>query len=129
MAYPDILALLISYLNGLHAEPVVNDVPIPRPATFTQVRIVGGAQVRPVRESTRIDVFTWAPDTVAGWTLAEQTRREIHALVRSASLGGGATCYRVDETLRPRQFDDPETGLPRWWATYALLTRANDAVA
>jgi hypothetical protein len=129
MTYPDILGLLVAYLDTTHAEPVVTRVPNPRPATFTQVRIVGGAQQRPVREVTRVDVFSWAATEQDGWTLAEQTRREIHALAKTTSLGSGVVCYRVDETMRPRQLDDPETGTPRWWATYALMTRANDAIA
>jgi hypothetical protein len=128
MAYPDVLALLVAYLDSTHAEPIVTRVPTPdRPASFTQVRVVGGAQVRPVREVTRVDVFSWAPTEPTGWDLAEQTRREIHALAGTDALG--ITCYRVDETMRPRQFDDIESGSPRWWATYAITTRANDAIA
>lgn len=127
--YPDVLALLITYLNATHTEPVVSRVPTTRPATFTQVRRIGGAQVRPVREAVRVDVFNWAPSEDAGWDLAEQTRREIHALAGGVSLGSGVMCYRVDELLGPRQFDDPDSGTPRWWATYTLTTRANDAIA
>jgi hypothetical protein len=34
------------------------------------------------------------------------------------------TCYGVGEFLGPRMLDDPETGLPRSWATYELVVRA-----
>lgn len=128
MAYPDAVALLVAYLDPLHTVPVASRVPHPRPSEWIQIRHVGGNQVRPVRDAVRLDVFYWAandPDAADG---AEAVRREIHALAGTTSLGG-VMCYRVDEFLSPRQFDDPQTGSPRRWATYTLTLRANDAIA
>jgi len=127
MAYPDMIALLVAYLDPLLTGPVASRVPDPRPDVWTQIRRVGGNQVRPVRDQPRIDVFSHALTDPAAWTLADLTRRSIHAL-KGTTLGG-AVVYRVEETLGPRQLDDPLTGRPRCWATYSILVRADDAVA
>lgn len=129
MTYPDAVALLVTYLDGLHAIPVASRVPDPRPDEWIQVRHVGGSDVRPVRDASRVDVFCWSTTDPAAYTLAETVRREIHALAGTTTLTGSVMCYRVDEFLSPRQFDDPETGVPRRWATYTLTLRANEAIA
>jgi len=128
MAYPDAVALVVSYLDGLHSVPVSSRVPDPRPAEWIQVRHVGGADLRPVRDVSRLDVFYWAATDPAAFAGAELVRREIHAVAGTTTLGG-VMCYRVDEFLSPRQFDDAETGTPRRWATYTLTLRADDAIA
>lgn len=128
MAYPDPVALLKPYLDGLHSVPVSSRVPTPRPAEWIQVRLVGGAQLRPVRDVARVDVFYWAATEPEAATGAELVRRQIHALAKTSTLGG-VVCYRVEETLRPRPVDDPLTGGIRYWATYALTLRAEDAIA
>lgn len=127
MAYPDIIALLVAYLDPLLTGPVVSQVPDPRPDEWTQVRNVGGTQVRPVRDKPRVDVFSNALTYPAAWTLADTARRSIHAM--KGTTVGGVVVYRIDETLGPRQSDDPLTGRPRYWATYSILVRADDAVA
>lgn len=128
MAYPDAVALVVAYLDGLHVIPVAARVPSPRPAEFIHVRQVGGAWEPPVRDSVRLDVFCWSTTEPAAFTLGELVRREIHLLAGTTTLG--PVCYRVQETLSPRQFDDP-LGVPSVyarWASYALLLRADDAV-
>jgi len=127
MPYPDAVALLRAYLLPIVAVDIASRIPDPRPATWLQVRRVGGPQLRPVRDQPRIDVFAWAPTDPEAWTLAELARRSIHALQATTLLG--PMCYRVDEFLGPRQFDDPLTGSPRVWATYSLTIRADDAIA
>lgn len=126
MAYPDIVALLVAYLDPLLTGPVMSRVPDPRPDVWTQVRRVGGTQVRPVREQPRVDVFSNALTEPDAWALGDLTRRSIHAL-KGTTLGG-AVVYRVEETMGPRENDDPLTGRPRYWATYSILVRADDAV-
>lgn len=127
MAYPDIIALLVAYLDPLLTGPVATNVPDPRPDEWTQIRRIGGAQRRPVCDQPRIDVFSNALTYPAAWPLADTARRSIHAL-KGATVGG-AVVYRIEETLGPRQSDDPLTGRPRYWATYSILVRADDAVA
>lgn len=128
MAYADVTALLRTYLLGLHPTlTVASRVPAPRPNAWIQIREVGGAQLRPVRDQVRVDVFYWHTNEVSAMTGAQQVRAEIHALAKTSTLG--VVCYRVDEVLRPRPLDDPLTGGPRAWATYSLLVRADDAIA
>lgn len=126
MAYTDITALLRTYLDGLHSVPVSSRVPSPRPAEWIQIREVGGAQLRPVREAVRIDVFYWHTSEVSAMAGAQTVRLQIHALAKTSTLG--VVCYRVDEVMRPRPIDDPLSGSPRGWATYTLLVRADDAI-
>lgn len=127
MAYPDITALLVVYLDPLLTGPVASRVPDPRPDVWTQVRRIGGQQSRPVRDQPRVDVTSWALTDPDAWTLADAARRAIHALAGTALLG--PVVYRVDETLGPKHIDDPTTGARRCLATYSILVRADDAVA
>lgn len=128
MAYPDIVALLRTYLLPLVAPvAVVSRVPDPRPARLVQIRRVGGTQLRPVRDQPRVDVVCWDATDPAATALADTVRRAVHALAGTTLLGPAV--YRVDETLGPTQIDDPLTGAPRVMATYSIAVRANDAIA
>ncbi|MPZ27544.1 MAG: hypothetical protein GEV12_14325 [Micromonosporaceae bacterium] len=128
MAYPDVVALLRTYLLPI-VDPVevVSRVPLPRPDQLVQIRRVGGTELRPVRDQPRVDVFCWAATDPAAWTLADLVRRSVHALAGTVLLG--PTVYRVDETLGPRSLDDPPTGTPRVWMTFSVSVRADDAIA
>lgn len=125
MAYPDIVTLLVAYLDPLLTGPVASRVPDPRPDVWTQIRRIGGNQERPVRDRPRVDVFSWALTDPDAWNLADLTRRSIHSLKGTSTLG--PVVYQVEETMGPRQSDDPLTGRPRCWATYSILVRADDA--
>lgn len=126
MAYPDAVAILAAYLDSLHTVPVVTRVPSPRPAEFIQIRQVGGAELIPVRDVARLDVFYWAATEPAAKAGGMTVRGQIHAL--RGTTQSGVQIYRVEETLQ-RQTDDPLlTNAPGWWATYALTMRANDVV-
>lgn len=130
MAYPDVIKLLREYLLGPNVGlqvPIASRVPNPRPPTWLQLRRIGGPQLLPVRDQPRIDAFAWAPTEPEAWALAEQVRRNIHALAGTTLLG--PVVYRVQEFLGPRQLDDPETSTPRYLATYTLDVRADDAIA
>ncbi len=125
MSFPDALGLAIAYLDALNAVDVVADVPIPRPETLIQVRRVGGT-AELVRDRARLDIWAWAPTSLEAMTLALAVRAQIWALAGKATLG--PVCYRVAETMGPRQFDDPISQTPRVWATYALDLRADAAI-
>lgn len=128
MAFPDVLDLVRDHLATTYTPtPVVTRVPDPRPATFIQVRLVGGTDLRPVRTRERLDVFTWSTSEPAAQALALQVRATLHALAGKATLG--PVYYRVDEFLSPRPFDDLTAGAFRSWATYQLDVRADDAIA
>lgn len=127
MAFPDPLGDLIAYLTPVLAPvEVVSRVPnnaAPRPP-LVQVRRVGGTGEIPVRDVPRFDVFVWHETDPAAMTLALVARAHIWALAGTSVLG--YPCYGVEEFLGPRQDDDPVTGIPRVWATYALTIRADD---
>jgi len=128
MAYPDIVALLRTYLLPLvGGVPVASRVPDPRTTRWLQIRRVGGTQQRPVRDQPRVDALAWDDDDPGAWALAEVVRRSIHALAGTTLLG--PVVYRVEETLGPRQSDDPLTGSPRVIATYSISVRADDAIS
>lgn len=126
MAYPDLVELLRPYLLPILVTPVASEVPDPRPDKWTQLRDVGGTQVRPVRDQQRLDVFSWALTEIDARDLADLTRRSIHAL--KGTVLSTTVVYRIEETMRPRPNKDPLTGRPRYWATYSILVRADDAV-
>lgn len=127
MAFPDVNALLIAYLDPL-VDPVgvVSRVPDPRPARLVQVRRVGGAALPPVRDTARVDVWCWDTTDRRAMELALAVRGHVWKLAGTALLG--PMCYRVQEFLAPRLDDDPVTNSPRVWATYSLDVRANDAI-
>lgn len=128
MAYPDIVALLRTYLlPDASGAAIASRVPATRPSRLWQIRRVGGTQLRPVRDRPRVDVINWAPDDVTAWNDADLCRRRIHALAGTTLLG--PVVYRVDETLGPMSVDDPLTGTPRVMATYSIAVRADDAIA
>lgn len=128
MAFPDVLDLVRDFLaTTYNPTPVSTRVPDSRPATWIQVRGIGGTDLRPVRVRERLDIFTWSTSEPAAQTLALQVRATLHALAGTSSLG--VPCYRVDEFLAPRPFDDPLTGAYRSWATYQFDIRADDAIA
>jgi hypothetical protein len=128
MAYPDVIDLVRDHLATTYSPtPVVTRVPDPRPATFIQIRGVGGSDLRPVRVRERLDVFTWSTSEPAAQALALQVRATLRAVAGTSALG--VACYRVDEFLSPRPFDDAIAGAFRSWATYSLDVRADDAIA
>lgn len=126
MAFADVVALTIAYLDPIVAVPVSSRVPNPKPDEFIQVRRVGGTSIVPFRESVVLDVWAWAQDEPRAYELANIAREAMWQLRGSDLLG--VTSYEVDERLSPRTLDDPETGDPRVWATYVLVVRANDIV-
>lgn len=128
MSYPDVVALLRTYLLPIVTPvQVVSRVPDPRPTQLVQIRRVGGTQQRPVRDRARVDAFCWAATEPAAYALADQVRVAVHQLAGTDTLGPAV--YRVDEVLGPRYDDDPLTSTPRVWVTYTLDVRADDAIA
>lgn len=124
MALPDVVTLVVAYLDALHSTPTVaSRVPNPRPNELIEVRRVGGAGLPPVRDVARLDIFSWSATEIAAETLGATVRAQMLALARSSL--GGVPVYRVEETLY-RQFDDPGSGAPRMWGTYAITLRANE---
>lgn len=125
--YPDIVALLIAYLDPLTTVRVASDVPNPRPTELIQVRRVGGGQLRPVRDKPRVDFTVWAATSPRANEIADLVRHAVHQLAGTMLLG--PVVYRVEEVLGPRQLDDPLTGTPRVLQTQSIDVRADAAIA
>jgi hypothetical protein len=127
--WPDAVAAVVAYLQPAVAPvPVVSRVPqvsAPRPP-LVQVRRVGGAALPPVRDLARLDVFAWHQEDTGAMDLALQVRAALWATAGTDRLG--PVCYRIAETMGPRQYDDPASGTPRVWATYDLALRADGAI-
>jgi hypothetical protein len=130
MGFPDTVGLLVAYLDGSSeiTVPVGSRVPnaVPRPTSFVVVRRAGGAAILPVRDRARIDIWAWALTDPTAMNLAIACRELIWKLSGNDTLG--AMVYRIGEFMAPQQFDDPETGVPRVWATYELDVRADSAI-
>jgi len=126
MAFPDVVELVIAYLDPLITPPVRSRVPSNRPPEFVQVRRVGGTSPGSVRDQARLDVFAWAGSDPRAMELQLEVRTALWALAGTNDLG--VAVYRVQEFMGPRQDDDPLTGTPRAWATYSLDVRADDAI-
>lgn len=127
MSFPDVIDLLRDHLLTLSGpDDIATRVPDPRPTRWWQIRRVGGT-ADTVRDRARVDVFTWHQTDEDAMADALVVRAGIWAL-SGTTLLGGVQCYRIEETLGPRQFDDPITGLPRVLATYVLHVRADAAI-
>lgn len=126
--FPDVMGLLIAYLNSNLTPPVGSRVPsaVPRPTEFVVVRRAGGRALMPVRDRHRIDVWAWALTDPEAMDLAIACREKIWALAGNDLLT--VMTYRIEEFMAPQQFDDPETGVPRVWATYELDVRADGVI-
>lgn len=127
MAIPDILDLLQSYLAAqLTPKPVAPRVPDPRPDEWLQIRRVGGTKAPPVTDKARIDLIAWALTEPAAMALLLAARLLVNNLYGTSAVG--VPVYRVEETLGPKQVDDPEAGAPQAWMTVAITFRADDLV-
>lgn len=121
-AYPDVEKLLMDYLAPLVGVPVHTRVPRQRPATWLQVRRIGGpADI--VRDRPRVDLIAWGSDDGAAHDLCMTARSSVHALKGTTVLG--MACYQVEEFLGPTRRDDLDSGAARMWMTAQLSLRTS----
>lgn len=132
MSFPDSVKLTVDYLKPIvlpfpaHVGSRVPNVPLTFPFNFVVVRRAGGTSLYPVRDRARMDIWAWARTDPEAMALAIACRTAIWEM--SGTVVGETTCYRVDEFMAPQQMDDPETGLPRVWATYEIDLRADSVI-
>ena len=125
MAFPDLVDDLITHLHPVDGTvPVHSDVPDPRPVEFVQIRRIGGLAELPVRDTVRLDVWTWASSNRRAMALLALVRGEIWRLRGSNTLG--YPIYDVTEFMGPTQRSDPDTGAPRGWFRPEVTVRADD---
>jgi hypothetical protein len=133
MAIPDIVDLLQDFLTTQLAAPpparsVATRVPDPRPDEWLQIRRVGGAKAPPVTDKARIDLIAWALSEPAAMALLLRARVLVGGLAVPGGNLGNVPVYRVEETLGPKQADDPATGALQAWMTVAITYRADDLI-
>lgn len=129
IAFPDLEALLVDYLNGelprWLAEPVPLvsvQVPDERPDTFVVVPRRGGTRRNLVTDQVTIGVESWSTSPQAAYDVVQVVRGLIFAL-RGATLGATAVVYRVQEYAGPANLPDPVSAHSRYVATFAIDVR------
>lgn len=116
VTFPDVEALLVTYLDALIPEKVATKVPDPRPAALVRVMRTGGPRRAVNIEAAQITVQTWAGTEVAAAELAQRVRGLIHA----AESFGTVEVLKVDEFSGPQNLPDPLTALPRYSFTMSI---------
>ncbi len=114
----NIQAYARAYLAERLDVPVVVNVPDPRPASFVVVRRNGGRWLDRVRDRPGLDVEAWAPTEAEACGLMA----DVDELLLLMEYEDGIA--RVDqETMRSDE--DPDSGSPRWYASYTITTYRN----
>lgn len=125
---PDIEAVAIQWLLA-HPDVQVSDPPIHVTDTLDErrpvavIKRVGG--VHPVRGyllRARIDVDTYAPDSLVALDAARLTQA---ALLQAKGAVAGAWVTNVDIDVDLFPLPDPDTGEPRYTFTAALYAHPN----
>lgn len=93
-------------------------VPEDRPKKLVVVEHEGRRSLNSLQDRTGIGILSWAPTELEARGLAMSASEAIRALPRTAFLSGYESC--VEEDMRPET--DPETGSPRWYASYTITT-------
>lgn len=116
LLYPDAQAVLIGYLAPLVAPvPVHGRIPTTRPATFVQVRRVGGT-ADGVLDRARLDLWAWADTDERAHDLCMTLRRHV------AAMPGSNRVAAVAEFAGPLPAPD-ESNQPRWLVSYEVALR------
>lgn len=108
-----------SYLEeNLEGVAVRVRVPDPRPGTLVLVKRSGGRKLNVLQDRPGVDILMWAPSELACSELAERVGDLMELLPRRRFLDG----YALVEEETMRSDPDPETDLPRWYASYTITT-------
>jgi len=123
MAFRDVEGAVVSYLNGLLAEPVSTKVPTSRPPAFVTVRRTGGPTSGRVVDQPQLTVSAWGPSSTAALALAEDVRDALLAAARVRTTPG---FHRV--RVESLYYDpDPVSSIDRYTLLVFLTVRANRA--
>ena len=118
MRLPDVEAMIIPFIKSqIGSVKVGTKVPNPRPDTYVRAWVNGGAAVNRVLERVQVTVHVWAPTQPGASTLAQDIRHAFLNDTASLPLVRG-----VEEVTRP--YFNPDEGVDRYTATYALMVRA-----
>lgn len=116
ITFPDVEALLVTYLDALIPERVATKVPDPRPTALVRVMRTGGPRRAVTIDNPQITVQTWGATEVAAAELAQRVRALIHA----AESFGAVEVLKVDEFSGPQNMPDPLTTHPRYSFTLSI---------
>lgn len=119
MTFPDVEALVLSFLSSRVPVPVHTSVPANRPAAFIRLWRNGGASSNRAVDRPQVTVEAWSTDSVEASELAEQCRS---ALLNEASAMPNVS--RSTEISGPYSTTDETTETPRYRFTMQLTVRA-----
>lgn len=123
MSFRDVEGAVVSYLNGVLAEPVSTKVPANRPAAFVTVRRTGGPVTGRVVDQPQLTLSAWAASSTAALELASEVRDALLAANRVRTTPG---FHRV--RVESLYYDpDPVSSLDRYTLLVFLTVRANRA--
>lgn len=126
VTFPDAVALVVSYLNGVLTEPVSSRVPNPRPAAWVTVSRAGGTARNALVDAPLLAVDAWAASgEPEAHDLAQRARAWLHAAV--GQVVDGTVVYRCDEASGPAPNPDPVSEVPRFSFAVQLAVRGTVA--
>ena len=116
MKPPDVKALFIQHLPDVVAVPVVSKRPDDGTRKFVRVVGTGGpGRSDRILQTVQITVDSYAPSTGAAYELAADVDAWVHSLPAS-----GLPIGMIPWATTPSEYPDPDTGSPRYTATYQL---------
>ena len=119
MRFPDVDAMLVSFLTPRVTVHVHVTVPAQRPASFIRAWRNGGSASNRILDNATVTVDAWAESSVEAATLAEDVRGLFHHSYTAMPLVRG-----VEEISGPYSIPDPESGSPRYRFSVRLRVRA-----
>lgn len=125
VVFPDVEALLVSYLGTALGVPVASRVPNPRPVQFVRVNRVGGTRRNLVTDRPMVVVEAWAATEAEAAALGELARAHVFALAQTTV--GGEWVRSVTEVGGLQSFPDPVSEAPRYQFTVQINTRGRAA--
>ena len=121
--FPDVCAVVVPWLRDLlEPVPVHATIPDARPAKFVHIVRTGGVQRDTVSDAALLVVDCWAQTDAETQILAALVRKHLQGLRGEV---GGTVVQRTAEAGGPAPVPDPETGTPRAWLTYEVVTRGD----
>lgn len=119
MKFPDVEAMVLTFLADRVDAPVQTSVPDDRPDRFVRLWRNGGTSSNRVIDRPQVTVEAWSLDSVDASELAEACRSALLHHASEMSLVRGAS-----EVSGPYSVSDEATESPRYRFTVALTVRA-----
>ena len=77
MRFPDVEAMVLTFLRGRVESPMATTVPSPRPDPFVRLWRNGGPAVNRVLERAQVTVEAWSADSVTASEIASACREAL----------------------------------------------------